>query len=88
LTEDPAIHSAPPTEASSGGREQDSPPLSGAALAMVFAALAVALVLGYLLLNKLVDISTDEDCALANRRNCAAMEVPVEGQGMTVSKTA
>jgi hypothetical protein len=45
-------------------------------LALFFAALAVALVLGYLFLNKLVDISREEDCALAHRYNCGAVEVP------------
>jgi NADH:ubiquinone oxidoreductase subunit 3 (subunit A) len=45
-------------------------------LALFFAALAVALVLGYLFLNKLVDISRDEDCALAHRYDCGAVEVP------------
>ncbi len=40
------------------------------------AALAIALVLGYLLLNKLVDMSQEEDCALAHRYNCGAVEVP------------
>lgn len=43
-------------------------------LAMFLAGLAVALVLGYLFLNKLVDISSEEDCALAHRRNCAATD--------------
>ena len=34
------------------------------------------LVLGYLLLSKLVNISQEEDCALAHRYNCGAVEVP------------
>ena len=42
---------------------------------MVFVALAAALVLGYLLLSKLADMSQEEDCALAHRRNCGASEV-------------
>ena len=42
---------------------------------MVFVALAAALVLGYLLLSKLADMSQQEDCALAHRRNCGASEV-------------
>jgi hypothetical protein len=50
--------------------------LSTRGLAIVFAGLAVALVLGYLLLNKLLDISQEEDCALAHRYNCGAVEVP------------
>lgn len=49
-------------------------------LALFFAALAVALVLGYLLLGKLVDISQEEDCALAHRRNCGAVELPSDRQ--------
>ena len=43
---------------------------------MFFAVLAIALVLGYLLLNKLADISQEEDCALAHRKNCGASEMP------------
>ena len=50
--------------------------LSTRGLAIVVAALATALVLGYLLLNKLVDISQEEDCALARRHNCGAVVVP------------
>ena len=50
--------------------------LSTRGLVIVFAGLAIALVLGYLLLNKLIDISQEEDCALAHRYNCGAVEVP------------
>jgi hypothetical protein len=50
--------------------------LSTRGLAIVIATLAVALVLGYLLLNKLLEISQEEDCALAHRYNCGAVEVP------------
>ncbi len=50
--------------------------LSTRGLVIVFATLAVTLVLGYLLLNKLIDISQEEDCALAHRYNCGAVEVP------------
>jgi len=50
--------------------------LSTRGLVIVFAAIAVALVLGYLFVNKLVDISQEEDCAMAHRYNCAAVEVP------------
>ena len=50
--------------------------LSTRGLLIVFAAIATALMLGYLLLNKLVDISQEEDCALARRYNCGAVEVP------------
>jgi hypothetical protein len=43
---------------------------------MYVVALAIALVLGYLFLSKLVDISQEEDCALAHRRNCGASANP------------
>lgn len=56
-----------------GGGDQH---LSTRGLVIVVAAIATALVLGYLLLNKLVDMSQEEDCALAHRYNCAAVEVP------------
>lgn len=41
-------------------------------MVLIFAMLAVALLLGYLLVNKLADISHEEDCMLAHRKNCAA----------------
>jgi hypothetical protein len=50
--------------------------LSTRGLVIVFAGLALALVLAYFLLNKLIDISQEEDCALAHRYNCGAVEVP------------
>jgi hypothetical protein len=50
--------------------------LSTRGLVIVFAGLAMALVLGYLLLNKLIDMSQEEDCALAHRYNCGAVEMP------------
>jgi hypothetical protein len=50
--------------------------LSTRGLPIVFATLTVALVLGYLLLSKLIDMSQEEDCALAHRYNCGAVEVP------------
>ncbi|MDE1935916.1 hypothetical protein [Bradyrhizobium sp.] len=40
------------------------------------AGIAAALVFGYLLLNKLVEMSQEEDCALAHRYNCGAIEMP------------
>ena len=50
-------------------------PVSDRTLAMFFVALAIALVLGYLLLSKLADISQEEDCALAHRKTCGASEL-------------
>jgi hypothetical protein len=66
---------APPIEPSKSG-DEGTQYLSTRGLFIVLAALAVALVLGYLLLNKLIDISREEDCALAHRYNCGAVEVP------------
>ncbi len=66
--------SAPPDEPSN--RNYDSRPIPDRLLAMFVAALVVALVLGYLFLNKLVDISNQEDCMLAHRKGCAASELP------------
>jgi 4-hydroxybenzoate polyprenyltransferase len=64
-----------PIEDQSGQPPNPSdPPVTGSVstreLVLIFAALAVALVLGYLFLNKLVDMSQEEDCALAHRHNC------------------
>jgi hypothetical protein len=57
-------------------RGYDSRPIPDRLLAIFLAALVLALVLGYLFLNELVDISSQEDCALAHRKNCAASELP------------
>jgi len=69
--------SAPSHKEPTSGKGNHSPPVSDKALLLFFLALAAALVFGYLFLNKLVDISQQEDCMLGNRRNCrAAVESP------------
>jgi hypothetical protein len=50
----------------------DSRPIPDSVLAIFLAILAVALVLGYLFLNKMVEISRQGDCMLAHRTNCSA----------------
>jgi hypothetical protein len=65
-----------PTNGDEDDRAGSDQHLSTQGLVIVFAALAVALVLGYLLVNKLADMSQEEDCALGRRYNCAAVEVP------------
>jgi hypothetical protein len=50
-------------------------PVSDRGLAIFIAALAAALVIGYLLVNKLADMSREEDCALAHRKNCGEVEL-------------
>ena len=56
-------------------RGYNSQPIPDRLLAIFLAALVVALVLGYLFLNKLVDISSQK-IMLAHRKNCAASELP------------
>jgi len=50
--------------------------LSPRAILLILTAIALACVGGYFLLMKLIDVSRQEDCLLAGRRNCAAIEVP------------
>jgi hypothetical protein len=52
-------------------RNTGDPAPSGVAVLAFFVALAVACVGGYFLLLKLIDMSRQEDCMLAGRRNCA-----------------
>jgi hypothetical protein len=56
-----------------GGGEQTLSPL---AIFVVLTTIALACVGGYFLLMKLIDVSRQEDCFLAGRRNCASIEVP------------
>ena len=58
------------------GDDNATRPVSNRGLAIFFAMLISALVLGYLFLNKLADISQEEDCALGNRYNCGAVVAP------------
>ena len=67
---------APPGEPPDHGSDPNFRPVSDRMLAIFLAALATALVLGYHFLNKLVDISRQEDCMLSRSRNCAATELP------------
>jgi hypothetical protein len=65
-----------PVEPSKRDSDDETGPISNRALLVFLAVLAVVLVLGYLFVNKLADISREEDCALAHRRNCGAVELP------------
>ena len=58
------------------GDDNATRPVSNRGLAIFLAMLITALVLGYLFLNKLADISQEEDCALGNRYNCGAVVAP------------
>ena len=63
----------PPGEGPEGDDDQGTP---GFVILLSFAVIAVVCVGGYLLLNKLIDISRQEDCLLAGRRNCAPIVLP------------
>ncbi len=61
------------------GKPRDDPDgqtLSPLAISVILAILALVCVGGYFLLMKLIDVSRQEDCLLAGRRNCAPIEVP------------
>jgi len=58
----------------SGGGERTLSPL---AIFVVLTIIAAVCVGGYFLLMKLIDVSRQEDCLLAGRRNCAAIEAPL-----------
>jgi hypothetical protein len=50
--------------------------LSSLAIFVGLTIIALVCVGGYFLLMKLIDVSRQEGCLLAGRRNCAAIEVP------------
>jgi hypothetical protein len=68
--------SAPSDEPSGRRHDPDWRPIPDAVLAIFLAGLAAALLLGYLFLNKMVDISRQDDCILAHRANCGTNESP------------
>jgi hypothetical protein len=65
---DKSDRSEPSDKPSDRGDDSGPPPVSDGVLALFLAGLAVAL--GYLFVNKMADISHQEDCVLAHRRNC------------------
>jgi hypothetical protein len=66
----------PQGEPSDRSKPREAPPVSSAMLGIIVVAIPVALVLGYLFLSKLIDISRQEDCILAHNKNCAATALP------------
>jgi hypothetical protein len=62
--------SEPSEEPSNHSDDDGSRSIPNGVLAMILVILAVVLVLGYLFVNKMADISHQEDCALAHRNNC------------------
>jgi len=51
--------------------------LSSRDILVILTIIALVCVGGYFLLMKLIDVSRQEDCLLAGRRNCAAIEAPL-----------
>jgi hypothetical protein len=72
----PSGGAAPQREPSNRVQPREQPPVSDAMLAIILVAVAAALLLGYLFLSKLIDISRQEDCMLAHSKKCAAIELP------------
>jgi hypothetical protein len=66
------------TNRSRAGRPDDDgeQTLSPLAILVIIVAIALVCVGGYFLLLKLIDVSRQEDCLLAGRRNCAPIVVP------------
>lgn len=58
------------------GNGDSEPTLSPQAILVILVAIALVCVGGYFLLMKLIDVSRQEDCLLAGRRNCAPIEAP------------
>jgi hypothetical protein len=61
--------SDPPRGEDDGGKT-----LSGREILFVMTLIALAVVGGYFFLMKMIDVSQQEDCFLAQRRNCAPTE--------------
>jgi hypothetical protein len=70
LSDHPGGRSEPSGEPPHRDDGEGPRPVSDHGLAVFVVMLAVALVLGYLFVNKLADMSHQEDCALARRHNC------------------
>lgn len=54
--------------------QEEEPPLSGRAILAILTAIALACTGGYFFLLKMVDVSRQEDCVLAQRKNCGPSE--------------
>jgi hypothetical protein len=56
--------------------EPESETLSGPAILCILALLALVVTGGYFFLLKMIDVSQQDDCVLANRHNCGASSEP------------
>ena len=64
------------SQSSKARNEDGEQTLSPLAIFVVLTIIVLVCVGGYFLLLKLIDVSRQEDCFLAGRRDCAAIEVP------------
>ncbi len=71
-------HDPAPTGASPHRRGTHHPAPPASAIALVLGAAAVALIIGYFLVMKLIDMSRTEDCLMSGRRNCAPVDMPTK----------
>ena len=58
------------------GGENDERSLSTAGVAIVLTIVVLVCIGGYFLVMKLIDVSRQEECLMAGRRNCFPAEVP------------
>jgi len=58
------------------GSADDDQTLPARFILVILLILALVCVAGYFFLMKLIDVSREEDCLLAGRRNCAAITLP------------
>jgi hypothetical protein len=70
--------SSAPNEPRNRGLNQGAQRISDRALAIFCAVLVAIFVLGYLLMAELEDDSRAENCMMAHRKNCGAIEWPSE----------
>jgi hypothetical protein len=57
---------------SPGTGDDESETLSGPAILVILALIALVCTGGYFFLLKMIDVSRQDDCILAHRRNCAS----------------
>jgi hypothetical protein len=70
MNDDTANQSQP----GNSGNDTGERTLSGREILVIFAVIALVCVGGYFFLLKMIDVSQQDDCILAHRRNCAPGE--------------
>ncbi len=65
-----------PVSSGQSGGENDERSLSSTGVAIVLMIVVLVCIGGYFLVMKLIDVSRQEECLMAGRRNCFPAEVP------------